>query len=124
MGEREAAGIEIDEEGLDVAENVVPAGGVAHMADGRVALQPVDDGAGCKVVADEAEAPLGMKPFPVEGDDACAFLAAMLEGVEAERRQGRGVRMIEDAENAAFFMEPIGFEPIRRRLMVFGDLVV
>ena len=40
----------------------------------------------------------------VEGDDAGRFLAAMLQGVQAERHHGRRVRPAENAEHAAFFV--------------------
>ncbi len=60
------------------------------------------------MVADQAEAALGVEPRAVERDDAGRFLAAMLEGVEAERRDGGGVGMAENAEDAAFFAQAIG----------------
>src|SRR5436190_888651 len=41
----------------------------------------------------------------VEGDDAGGLLAAMLQGVQAERRQGGGVGGVPDAEDAAFLVE-------------------
>ena len=53
-------------------------------------------------VADEAEPALGMEALAVEDDDAGGFLAAMLERVQAERGDGGGVGMAEDAEHAAF----------------------
>ncbi len=43
------------------------------------------------------------KRLPSKGDDAGGFLAAMLERVQAERGDGGGVGMAEDAEHAAFF---------------------
>jgi hypothetical protein len=43
----------------------------------------------------------------VEGDDAAGFLATVLEAVEAQRRDGGGVRMAADAEHPAFFAEPV-----------------
>ena len=56
-------------------------------------------------VADEAEPALGMETLPVEGDDAGGFLAAMLERVQAERGDGGGVGMAEDAEHPAFLAQ-------------------
>jgi hypothetical protein len=35
------------------------------------------------------------------------FLATMLERVQPQRRHGRGIGMIEDAEHAALFSEPV-----------------
>ena len=65
------------------------------------------------MVADKAEAAFGMEMVPVEADDAGRFLAAMLKGVQAERRQRRGIGMIDDAEDAARLVQPVLFEPVR-----------
>ncbi len=61
------------------------------------------------MVSDEAHAAFRMEAQTVEGDDARGFLAAMLEGVQAERGQGRRIRVPENAEYAAFFMQRIVF---------------
>src|SRR5262249_10193891 len=61
-------------------------------------------------VADEPQPALGVEPVSVEGDDAGGFLAAMLQGVQAERRDGGGVGMAEDTEHAAFFAQPVAVE--------------
>ena len=61
-------------------------------------------------VADEAQRPLGMEALAVEGDDAGGFLAAMLQRVQAERRDGGGIRVAEDAEDAAFLAQPVAVE--------------
>ena len=47
----------------------------------------------------------------VEADDAGRFLAAMLERMQSERRQRRGIGMVEDAEDAALLVQPVLFEP-------------
>jgi hypothetical protein len=46
----------------------------------------------------------------VERDDARRLLAAVLQGVEPERRDGGGIRMPVDAEDAAFFTQGIAVE--------------
>ncbi len=61
MAEREAARIEIDEQRLHVAQHGIAAGGVANVADGHVALQPLDHRARGEMVADQADAALGME---------------------------------------------------------------
>jgi hypothetical protein len=48
-----------------------------------------------------------METVTVEADDAARLLAAMLEGVKAERGEGSGVRMAKDAEDAALFAEAV-----------------
>ena len=40
----EAAELEVGEQRLDVAQHRLAGGGVAHVADGDVAVQPADDG--------------------------------------------------------------------------------
>ncbi len=84
------------------------------MADGGGAGQALDHFAAGEGVADEAEAAFGMEAAAVEGDDAGGFLAAMLEGVQPERRDGGGVGMAEDAEHAALFAQPVAIEVERR----------
>ena len=78
------------------------------MADGGGAGQAVDHLAPGEGVADQAEAALGMEALAVEGDDAGGFLAAMLERVQAERGDGGGVGMAEDAEHAALLAQAVG----------------
>ena len=53
----------------------------------------------------------------VEGDNARRLLSAVLEGVQAERDDRRGVRMAEDAEHAAFLMQPVFVEIDARSLL-------
>ena len=52
-------------------------------------------------------AALGVVAFAVERDDAGRFLAAVLEGVQAERGDGGGVGVAEDAEHPAFLAEAV-----------------
>ena len=63
-----------------------------------------------EAVADEAEVRSEMEDAAVEGDDAGRFLAAMLEGVKAEGRDRRRVRMAVDAEDAAFLAQGVAVE--------------
>ena len=49
-----------------------------------------------------------MKTPAVEGDDAGGFLAAMLERMQAERGDGGGIGMAENAEHPAFLAEAVG----------------
>ena len=102
VADGKAAAFQFGEQRLHVAQDGFAGGRIAHMADGRGAGQAVDHLAPREGVADEAEAALGMEALAVEGDDAGGFLAAMLERVQAERGDGGGVGMAEDAEDAAF----------------------
>src|SRR5208337_1633190 len=56
-----------------------------------------------KVIADQALAAFRIEPRPIEGDNACRLLSAMLKGVQAERDDRRSVGMAEDAEDASPF---------------------
>jgi len=50
---------------------------------------------------------MGVELPPVEGDDAGRLLPAMLQGVEAEHREGRRLVVAEDAEHPAFLAQMI-----------------
>jgi hypothetical protein len=107
VGEREAAGVQIGKQRLDVAQDGVAGGGVAVVAERDVALEPADHLGLVEVVADEAQAALGMEVAAVVGDDARGLLAAMLQGVQAERGKGGGILVAEHAEDAAFLAQRV-----------------
>ena len=109
MADRETAGIELGEQRLHVAQDGGAGGGIADMADRGVAGQALDHFAAGEGIADEAEAAFAVETAAVEGDDAGGFLAAMLEGVQSERRDGGGFGVAEDAEHAAFLSERVAF---------------
>jgi|SRR5258706_15640547 len=77
------------------------------MADRDGAGQAVDDVLRAEIVADQPRAAMRVELAAVVGDDASRFLAAMLQGMQTERRQRGGVRMAIDPEYAAFFVEMI-----------------
>ena len=98
------------------------------MADRPVARQSVHHGSTGEVVAHQAEMPFGVKLAAVKRDDACPLLAAMLEGMEAERRELSRVLMAEDAEDPALFVELVGVgrrpDPVRARHAIDAILAV
>ncbi len=63
-----------------------------------------------EMIADQAQAALGLEALAVEGDDAGGFLAAVLQGVQAKGGEGCGVGVAVDAEDAAFFAKPVAIE--------------
>src|SRR5471032_2218534 len=126
MTDGEAAAVEFGEQGLHVAQDRVARGGIARVTDGGAAGQAVDHLAPREVVADEAEAALEVKTLAVVGDDARRLLAAMLEGVQAERGDGGGILMVEDAEHAALLAQGVAVDleveivRLARPCFVFG----
>ena len=48
-----------------------------------------------------ADVPLGMETLAVERGDAAGLLSAMLQGVQAQRGEGRGLGGVVDAEDPA-----------------------
>ena len=110
VGDREAAGVEFGEQRLHIAQDRRAGGGIADVADRRGARQPLDRRGAGEMVADQPEPALGMEALAVEGDDAGRLLAAMLQSVQAERGDRRGVGMAEDAEHAAFFAQAVALE--------------
>ena len=65
MADREAAGVELGKQRLHVAQDGLAGRRIAHMPDCGGAGQAIDHLASGEGVADEAEAPLGMKPLAV-----------------------------------------------------------
>ena len=107
VADGKAAGVELGEQRLDIAQNCFAGRRIAHMADRGVAGEAVDHLTPGEGVADQAEPPFGMEPLAVERNDTGGFLAAVLQGVQAERGDGRGVRVAENAENAALLAQTI-----------------
>ena len=70
---------ELGEQRLDVAQDRRAGRRIAHVADRRRAGQALDRRRAGEVIADQAEAPLGMEARAVEGDDAGRLLAAVLQ---------------------------------------------
>jgi hypothetical protein len=105
VGDGHAAALKVGEHRLAVAQEAAAGGGIAGVADRRGAGQAMDEiRSPGKGVADVAQVALGVKALTVEGGDAAGLLPAMLQGVQAQRHDGRGVRNAEDAEDAA--LEP------------------
>ena len=107
MGDGQPARLQVGEHGLDVADGVAAGGGIARVAHRGVAGQAGDEVALAEGVAHVAQVALGGEALAVEAGHAARLLAAMLQGVEAERDQGRGVRHVPDAEHAALQPRPV-----------------
>ena len=121
MGDREAALGEIGEQRLDVAQRGLAGGRIADMADRGAAGELAHDLVAVEIAGDVAHRPVRMELRAVEAGDAGRFLAAVLERVEAQRDEARGVVGTPDAEHAAFLAELVVVERIgRQHVPAFG----
>ncbi len=93
-----------EDERLSVGEQRGPRRRVADVADRRPARQAREPRL-AEDVGDVAHLPLDVDLPLVERRDPGRFLAAVLEGVEAEVRQVGGIVRVADAEDAAFVRE-------------------
>ena len=101
VGDGNLAARAIHRERLGVAQVRRAGGGIARVADGHVADEVVQDFRAVEHLRHQAHAVVLEKLPVVAGDDAGAFLAAMLERVKAVVGQFGGIRMAENAEHAA-----------------------
>ena len=115
MGDREAAVGKLGEQGLDVAQRGLAGGRIADMADRGAPGELADDVVAVEIAGDMAHRAVGMEMLAVEAGDPGRFLAAMLERVEAERDEARGIVGAPDAENAAFLAQFVVIERIGRQ---------
>ena len=125
MANRKPTQLDLEKQRLDVAQRDLAGRRVADMTDRGMAGQLSDDVRGAEIVADEAHAAVGVELLAVIGDDPSRLLTAMLQRVETERRQCRGVRVAENAEDAAFLVKTIrvavaGCQHARPRLRPSG----
>ncbi len=110
VGEREAAELQVGEQRLDVAQHGLAGGGVAVVADRRVALEPLHHRLAREDVAHLAQIAVGVELPAVVGDDAGGLLAAVLQRVQAQRGVGGRVRAPVDAEDAALLARLVAGE--------------
>ena len=110
-------------EGLGVDEHGGAGGGIAHVADGQMPRQLIQDG-GVEDLGHQPQAPMHADPGAVAGDDAAGLLAPVLEGVEAEVGDAGRVRVPVNAEDAAVFFGAIILEDERPGVLGFGFWVL
>ncbi len=107
VADRQPTQLDLEKQRLDIAQRDLARRRIADMTDRGMAGKLSDDVRGAEIVADEPHAAVGVELLAVIGDDSCRLLAAMLQRVQAKRGQRRGVRVAEDAEDAAFLMKTI-----------------
>ncbi len=83
--------------------------GVAIVADGAVAFQPLDDIL-FERVGDQAHLAMRDQPLPVGRNNAARLLAAMLQRVEAEIDHVGRLGMAVDPHHRALFVKFIGHD--------------
>jgi hypothetical protein len=74
------------------------------MADRAGTSQPGHHLGVAVIIADQAEALMGVEANPVMGDNPGRLLAAMLQGMQTQRGNGGGIGDIPDPEDTAFLM--------------------
>ena len=72
------------------------------MADGEAAGQALGQVRAAEGVAHVAHVAFGVEALAVEAGDAAGLLAAVLQGVQAERGEAGGLSDVEHPEDAAF----------------------
>ena len=107
--QRHVAVVEPEDERLDVVGGARSGGGITHVADRLVAGEPSDLALVAEHLGQQSEAAVPDEMAVVVGDDAGAFLTAVLQCVESEIRQAGGVRVTPYAEDAAFFVNVFEF---------------
>ncbi|WOL03560.1 hypothetical protein Cni_G12280 [Canna indica] len=102
VGDSEPAEAVAGDQGLDVGEGGGGAGGgVAVMAYGGGADESLELGSIREDLGDEAEAGARVQVGAIRGDDAGAFLPTVLQSVQTQVAQFRGLRVADYAEDAA-----------------------
>ena len=102
MGNGKAAEREIGEDRLDVAKHRPALRRVPVVADGGMAGNALAQ-VTAEMLADEAHMAFGVEALAVEADDAARFLSAVLQGMQAERREQARFLVSEHAKYAALF---------------------
>ena len=112
MRHRKAAGRQIGEQRLDVAQRGLAGRRIADMADRRPALQLAHDLVAVEIARDMAHRAVGVEFLAVEGGDACGFLAAVLQGVQAQRDDRGGAVGAMNTKDAALLAEFVVVERV------------
>src|SRR5437868_11531157 len=112
VGDSDLASVAIDHKWLRIFQRARSRGRVARVPDGAGSLQSLQLFLS-KDLRDQPHVPMQLEVAarPVAGDDAGAFLAAMLQREQTVIGQDRCVRMTEYTENSAFVLRqssPIG----------------
>src|SRR4029078_706232 len=103
----EAAGFQLGEKRLHIAQDGFAGSGVANMADREVALRAPHHALGGEVLPDMTKPAMSVELPSVEADDPGRLLPTVLQSVEPERGMRGSIRMAEDAEHAALILRMV-----------------
>lgn len=95
----------VDEDGLRIDQACRARGGIARVADADVPLEMLETADFPGQVGDQPQGPVGLEGPAVAYRYPRAFLAAVLEGVQAEDGEGHGFFAVVNADDAALFMD-------------------
>jgi len=133
MRDGKAAIGQIGKERLDIAQARAAGGGIAHMARCHLARKIGEHILIVEHMGDMADAAMREKfaffgavfaTWAIKAGDADRFLAAMLQGVQAQRHHRGGRARANDAENAAFLVQFIAVETdVPRRFIARFEVV-
>ena len=115
LGDREAALGELGEQRLDIAQRRFAGRRIAHVADRRAPGSCAHHLVAVEIAGDVAHRPVRVEMGAVEAGDAGRFLAAVLQRVQPERDEARGIVGTPNAENAAFLAQLVVIERIGRQ---------
>ena len=104
MAQSHVAVMEAEDERLDVVRGARAGRCVTHVADGAIALQSFDFALIAEHLGEQAESAMTDEMTVIVGDDAGAFLTAMLQRVQAKVGQRGGRADMIYAEHTAFLM--------------------
>ena len=85
------------------------------MSDAAAARELADDIVAIEVAGDVAHRAMRMEVLAVEARDARGFLPAVLERVQAERNEARGIVGTPDAKDAALLVQLVVVERVGRQ---------
>jgi len=96
----------LDDERLGILDMALAGSRVAIVTDGARTIQTPDH-VFLEGVRDQSHLPMGNQNIAVGRNDAARFLAAMLQGVEAQIDHVRRFRMAVNTDDGAFLAKPI-----------------
>jgi len=114
VGQGQFAAVAVRDDGLGIVERSIAGGGIARVAHGGIAGKAGEDVAG-KNFGDHPHAAMAVEIATVAGSDAGGFLAAMLEGIEAEVGEFAGFGVAIYPDDPAVVMQAV-VARMRRRV--------